>query len=135
MKRFAIIALLLLPLAAFAQQEDPAEKEKQEKLLLESVDKEVDRLTDLLDLEDWQVFYVDSIMTHDYKAMMGELEDLNKSKVSNVDLFIMAQDKWKEAIYVAFEKVFDEAQWEKYNKNGASKEKKARDKRNAKRNK
>ena len=81
-----------------AAQEMTAEEKKAEKEFYESVEREIERLTNSLKLEDWQVFYVDSILTHDYKAMQ------------------------------AFQKVFDEDQWTKYLKSGAARDKKTRDK-------
>ena len=131
MKFFVTLALFLLPLGVFAQQ---MSEEEQAKKLAEAIEREVDHHAENLDLEDWQVFYVDSILTANYKGMMDELGELNRSKVSNPDLFVMDQDKWMEKTYVAFEKVFDENQWAKYLKSGAAKEKKSRDKREAKRN-
>lgn len=131
MKFFVSLVLFLLPLGVFAQQ---MSEEEQEKKLAEAIEREVEHHAENLKLEDWQVFYVDSILTANYKGMMDELKELNQSKVSNADLFVMAQDKWMDKTYAAFEKVFDESQWEKYLKSGAAKEKKARDKRNAKRN-
>ena len=131
MKFFVTLTLLLLPLGVFAQQMSEAEQEKK---LMEAIEKEVDHHAQNLELEDWQVFYVDSILTTNYKGMMDELQELNKSKVSNADLFVMAQDKWMEKTYNAFQKVLDEAQWARYLKAGAAKDKKARDKREAKRN-
>ena len=122
--------LLLLPLCVFAQEQKTPEQ--QEKEFREAIEKEVDRYADNLDLDDWQIFYVDSILVHDYKAMTAEMEELSKAKVSNYDIYTKAQDKWMDKTYAAFEKVFDESQWEKYLKSGAAKEKKARDKRNAK---
>lgn len=130
MKFFVTLALFLLPLGVFAQQ---MSEEEQAKKLAEAIEREVDHHAENLDLEDWQIFYVDSILTANYKGMMDELAVLNKSKVSNADLFVMAQDKWLEKTYVAFEKVLDENQWAKYLKSGAAKDKKARDKRAAKR--
>ena len=94
---------------------------------------EVTKLETSLDLETWQVFYVDSILTHDYQAMRDELMVKSAAKVSNTDIYVQIQDKWMEQIYNAFSKVFDEDQWTKYLKQGAAREKKARDKRAAKR--
>lgn len=134
MKKFIlVIALCLLPLAVGAQ-EQKSEKER-EKEFYEAIEKQIERLTTLLDLEDWQVFYVDSILTHDYTALQEEFKSMGQAKVSNTDLFQDAQDKWSEKIYQAFHKVFDEDQWTKYLKSGAAKDKKARDKRAAKRSK
>lgn len=130
--RAIIVVLVLLPgrcLTAQAQNQSP---EAQAKALLEAIDKEVDRLASLLDLNSAQIFYVDSIMTHDYTAMQDELSELNKKKVSNVDIYYQVQDKWKESIYVAYSKLFTEEQWAKYLKTGAARDKKSRDKRMAK---
>ena len=87
----------------------------------------------MLDLEYWQVFYVDSIMTHDYTAMRDEMQALSESKVSNRDAYSRVEDKWSEQMYQSFKKVFTEEQWNKYLKSGAQREKKNRDKREAKR--
>lgn len=130
MKFFVTLALFLMPLGVFAQQ---MSEEEQAKKLAEAIEREVDHHTENLDLEDWQVFYVDSILTTNYKGMMDELDALNKSKVSNADLFVMAQDRWLEKTYQAFMKILDENQWAKYLKSGAARDKKARDKREAKR--
>ena len=130
MKYFRLLLLLLLPVGAFAQQGTPEEEEKK---LYEMIQTEVTKLETSLDLETWQVFYVDSILTHDYQAMRDELMVKSAAKVSNTDIYVQIQDKWMEQIYNAFSKVFDEDQWTKYLKQGAGREKKARDKRAAKR--
>lgn len=131
MKFFVTLALFLLPLGVFAQQMSDAEMQKK---LNEAIENSVEHYADDLDLEDWQIFYVDSILTANYHGMMDELNALNKSKVNNADLFVIAQDKWQEKTYVAFQKILDETQWARYLKTGAAKEKKSRDKRAAKRN-
>lgn len=118
--------------AGLSAQTQSADEAKAEKEFYESVQKEIDRLSRLLDLDDAQVFYVDSILVHDYKAMQAEVKDLSDRKVSNVNMYYDVQDKWQESIYEAYHKVFDEDQWAKYLKNGAARDKKARDKRRAK---
>lgn len=131
MKKFAfILALCCLSAGLFAQeQKSEAERQKQ---FFEAIDQQIERLTLSLDLEDWQVFYVDSILTHDYQAMQQEYETLSKARVSNSELFYDTQDKWMEQIYQSLHKVFNEEQWAKYLKTGAARDKKARDKRAAK---
>ncbi len=131
MKFFGITFLLFLPLCLAAQQ--PATPEEQEKQFREALDSQIEDYTSLLDLEYWQVFYVDSIMTHDYTAMRDEIQALSDAKVSNTDAYSRVQDKWAEQIYQSFKKVFTEEQWNKYLKSGAQREKKSRDKREAKR--
>ena len=131
MKKFAAILVFCALSAGLFAQEQKSEKDKQ-KQFFEAIDLQVERLTTMLDLEDWQIFYVDSILTHDYTALQEEFETLSKNKVSNTDLFYATQDKWQEQIYQAMHKVFNEEQWEKYLKSGAARDKKARDKRAAK---
>jgi hypothetical protein len=130
-KFFGITALLFLPLWLGAQQ--PQDEEKELKELYDAIQTEVDNITNSLDLEVWQTFYLDSILTHDYMAMRDELKGLRDSKMTNADLYQQTRDKWNEQIYNSLEKVFDEQQWAKYLKSGAAREKKSRDKRASKR--
>lgn len=133
MKKFflAVMCLAFSVLTAYAQQGMPS-PEEQEKKMAEFIGKEIDRFESSLKLEDWQVFYVDSILNHDYRAMQEELNNLAAAKVSNSDIYIKVNDKWTENIYVAFRKVLNEEQWTKYLKSGAARDKKAREKRKAK---
>ena len=95
----------------------------------ERAEAEADRLQQALDLEDWQVFYVDSTLKHDYAALMAEAEKLQASKVSNASMYIAVQDKWMDKIEETYKKIFTEAQWAVYLKTGAAKAQKAREKR------
>lgn len=130
MKFLSIIAALLVSVCSFAQEQQ--DQAKMEKEFREALDKEVERLSGQLELEDWQVFYVDSILTHNSYARKDEMMEMSNRKVSNSDAYTQVIDKWMEATYVAFQKIFTEEQWAKYNKTGALKAKKARDKRAAK---
>ena len=94
--------------------------------------KEAERLETLLKLEDWQVFYVDSTLQHDYAAMMEEIQDMQKSKVDNVDLYRNVQDKWMEQIEKSYRKYFTDDQWSLYLRSGAAKAQRAREKRREK---
>ena len=134
MKIFGILLLSLLTLSAAAQQQGQSEQDKikEEKQLREYIDKNVEQTGINLGLEDWQLFYVDSILTHDVTAMTAEIKQLQASKVSNSAVYEQVQDKWLEAIYQAMGKVLNEDQWNKYLKQGATREKTARDKRKAK---
>ena len=142
MKFFATLEITFLPLCASAQQLDhsndennPLKKPEDEKKFYESIETTVERYTELFNLEDWQVFMVDSILQHDNYAMLVEINNLSKAKVGNTDIYVQCRDKWDEQMYTAFRKVFNNAQWEKYLKNGAGREKKNRDKRAEKREK
>ncbi|MBR1927757.1 MAG: hypothetical protein IJ840_08455 [Bacteroidales bacterium] len=127
---FAVIVFVFSMGSALAQgQMSPEEKEKK---MDEFIQKQVEKLESSLKLEDWQTFYADSILTHDYHAMQAELDALQDAKVSNADLYTQASDKWAEKIYDAMHGILNEEQWAKYLKSGAAREKKARDKRKAK---
>jgi hypothetical protein len=93
---------------------------------------EADRLQNLLDLEDWQVFYVDSTLKHDFPAMMAEYDQLRKAKVTNTAMYQAVQDKWMDQVDRTYQRLFTEEQWKLYLKAGAGKAQKAREKRKAK---
>lgn len=93
---------------------------------------EADRLQRLLDLEDWQVFYVDSTLKHDFPAMMAEYEQLKKSKVDNSSMYMAVSDKWMDQIDATYKRIFNDQQWTAYLKSGAAKAQKAREKRKLK---
>ena len=122
-----LLALVCLPASAQSGQK----KEDKEKKMDEFIQNQVSNLENSLKLETWQTFYVDSILNHDYSAIQDELDNLSSAKVSNTDIYIRTQDKWNEQIYQALSKVMNEAQWNKYLKMGAAREKKFRDKRNS----
>lgn len=130
MKYFRLFLLLMLPIGAFAQEMTP---EEQQKKIMETIQQEVEKLEATLDLEYWQVFYADSVMTANYLGMYGELMDLSRKKVSNSTLYEDIRDKWSEATYQAFRKFLSPEQWDQYLKQGAAREKRARDKRTEKR--
>ena len=122
-----LLALVCLPASAQSGQK----KEDKEKKMDEFIQNQVSNLENSLKQKTWQTFYVDSILNHDYRAMQDELDNLSSAKVSNTDIYIRTQDKWNEQIYQALSKVMNEAQWNKYLKMGAAREKKFRDKRNS----
>ena len=125
---FSSVLVLLSAFCVKAYAQQPQEKPD----LFEQAEMEADRLQRVLDLEDWQLFYVDSTLKHDLPAMMAEIEGLRAAKVSNSSMYIAVQDKWLEHIDATYRKIFNDEQWAAYLKNGAAKAKKARDKRKAK---
>ena len=113
-------------LTAYAQQQP----EKPD--VYEQAEMEADRLQRILDLEDWQLFYVDSTLKHDFPAMMADYEELQKSKVANTSMYQAVLDKWMDQIDATYRKIFTDEQWAAYLKQGAGKAQKARAKRKAK---
>lgn len=122
---FALLFQMILSPGAAAQQQGEADVAMQ-------AEAEADRLQRTLDLEDWQVFYVDSTLKHDFAAIMAEYAKLQGSKVSNVSLYQSVKDKWMDQIDATYKKIFTEEQWKEYLKTGAGKAIKAREKRKAK---
>lgn len=109
-----------------------AKAQQQEVDVYQRAEEEADRLANLLDLDDWQTFYVDSTLKHDLPAIMEEFTKLSESKVSNPDLYQTVQDKWFDQIDATYKKIFTEEQWAAYMKGSAGKAMKAREKRKAK---
>ena len=120
----AAFFMLFMGFCAYAQQQEQPD-------ILQQAEDEADRLQRLLDLEDWQVFYVDSTLKHDYPAMIAEYDKLRNSKVSNSSMYLAVQDKWMEQIDKTYERIFNPKQWAAYLKSGAAKMQKAREKRKA----
>ena len=84
-------------------------------------EEEADKLQKLLDLEDWQVFYVDSTLKANYAALQLEFENLQKAKVTNTAIYQEAQDKFWDSVEASYKKYFTDKQWALYLKNGAAK--------------
>ena len=118
MKRVLIAAIALMTVFSInAVAQDPDQKPPTAE---ESAASEVERLERILKLEDWQVFYVDSTLTHDFVGMEAELKSMQAARVSNLDLYYEVQDRWWEQMETSLKKYFTEEQWKKYLKSGMS---------------
>ena len=122
----AVVLLMAMPCVELRAQE------QKEPDLIQMAEDEADRLQRVLDLDDWQVFYVDSTLKHNFPAMHEELMDLRNAKVSNASMYQSVQDKWMERTDSSYLRIFSESQWAAYLKSGAAKLQKARAKRRAK---
>lgn len=131
-KMFPVLLATVLSLIFISRGSVYAQNNQQQKTPEELAASEADRLERLLDLEGWQVFYVDSTLQHDFAALTAEVKMLQDSKVDNLSLYQLVQDKWWDRIDASYRKIFTDEQWAKYLKNGALKNQKARAKRKAK---
>ena len=111
MKRFLFLLATLLLTATVASAQEPQEPD-----IDKIVSTQLENITRTFKLDDVQVFYADSILQHNYPAMMEELNQVKKTGASNSDTFQAVSDKWMAATDEAFEKLFTEAQWAKYMK-------------------
>jgi hypothetical protein len=118
---FAASLLLSTP-AALAQ-------EPQEPDLDKIIATQLDNLTRTFKLDEVQVFFVDSILQYNFRAMNDEFEQTRRTGASNNETFQIISDKWMAATDEAFERFFTEEQWKKYMKSSYGKEKIRRDKR------
>lgn len=126
---YIILSMLLFgSVNAIAQEQEEQKVQTPEEMAA----KEADRLGDLLKLEYWQVFYVDSTLQHDYTALQEEMNKLQSARVENYDLYMSVRDKWFEQIDNTYKKIFSPEQWALYLKTGAAKNIKAREKRKEK---
>lgn len=131
MKKLLYIILSMLifgSVNAFAQEQEEQKVQTPEEMAA----KEADRLGELLKLEYWQVFYVDSTLQHDFTALQDEMNKLQSARVENYDLYMSVRDKWFEQIDNTYKKIFTSEQWALYLKTGAAKNIKAREKRKEK---
>lgn len=119
------IFLCTLDFRASAQQQEPLD-------VTELAEKEADHMQSLLDLEDWQVFYVDSTLKVNFIALQTELEKLQRAKVTNTSIYADVKDRCWDEIDATYKKIFTEEQWNAYLKSGAAKLQKQRAKRKAK---
>ena len=136
MKIYDNMKVLLLPVLMLAGMfaasvEASAQEPQKQPDIYEQAETEADRLQRILDLEDWQVFYVDSTLKHDFPAMMADYDKLRAAKVSNASMYQSVQDKWMDQIDATYKKIFNPQQWAAYLKSGAAKAQKAREKRKA----
>lgn len=116
-------AMALLCCNAFAQEQ---EKPKDiPTIAAESAD----YLMEVLKLEDYQVFQVDSTFQYNYSMMSKELDDLKKSGAMSTERYQMVSDKWMNANDTTFKMIFTDQQWSRYLKCKFAHDKKARDKR------
>ena len=132
-KHILLTVVGLLMFLAASAQEQPLTPEQRAKKMREAIDKMVEDYERNLQLEDWQAFYADSILTHTLEERNKEMEAMASNKVANYDLYTMVGDKWEEETYNAFRRILTDEQWKKYLKSGAGRAKKARNQRAAKR--
>ena len=130
--KLILSATFMMFLFAFTGALEAKAQEQKQPDIYQQAEAEADRLQRFLELEDWQVFYVDSTLKHDYPAMIAEYEKLRSSKITNTGMYQAVQDKWMDQIDQTYKRIFTPEQWAAYLKSGAAKMQKAREKRKAK---
>ena len=130
MKHTTIISLALTAALACIWTGSHAQNQQEKpKTTEEMASQQADLLGERLNLEYWQVFYVDSILRTNFKGMEEDIKRLGAMNVSMESLYMEVQDKWGEKTDEAFKKLFTDEQWKKYLTTGAKKAIKEREKR------
>lgn len=93
------------------------------------INTQLETLTRTFKLDEVQVFFVDSVLQHNFPAMSQEFEETRKTGASNQETYQIISDKWMAATDDAFQRIFTKEQWAKYMKSSYGKEKKRRDRR------
>lgn len=128
MKRTLLLTILMSAATAtslFAQnngQEKP-------KTIPEIAAERADQLMNYLKLEDYQVFQIDSTLSHDLQAQQDEVREMQKAGISNPDIYTAVVDRWNNTTDSTFQHIFTPDQWKRYIKSTYGKAKRQRDKR------
>ena len=125
----SVLVTFMAALLNFSSMSVYAQQQPEKPDLNVMAEEEADKLQKLLDLEDWQVFYVDSTLKANYAALQVEFDNLQKAKVTNTAIYQEAQDKFWDRVEASYKKYFTDKQWALYLKNGAAKAQKQRAKR------
>lgn len=89
-------------------------QEQPEKSPEEMAIEEAERLEDELKLSGTQMFYVDSILRHNFQLMYDDFEALKQRGSQDVDTYNAVSEKWVQKIIDALKPVLDEQQHIRY---------------------
>ncbi|MFA7116277.1 MAG: hypothetical protein WC140_03445 [Bacteroidales bacterium] len=113
-KYLLIIGLVSIFLGVTGIKAYAQEKNKKPKTPVELAGIEADRLTDLLELDYYQTFYVDSILQTNIAGMMSDMKKLQKESVKEEKAYKQIEKKWTDKNKIAFKKLFTKKQYKKY---------------------
>ena len=102
----ASFALLLSPALFSQEQEMPSADEM--------AIMEVEVLEEELELDAAQIFLADSVLRHNYQALMDEFEKMKTSGMQSTNSYKAVSDKWMQKCKDAFQLFLDEQQYIKY---------------------
>ncbi|MCK9628250.1 MAG: hypothetical protein M0R37_06635 [Bacteroidales bacterium] len=100
---------LLLSAKLIAQQQEQPQKSPAEMAAIQA-----DDMQKQFKLSDTQVFYVDSILQHNYTAIAAEFEKMKKAGIQSPDSYMNVQKAWNQKTEDAFKKVLTEEQFINY---------------------
>lgn len=103
------LLFLLLSSNLIAQQQEQPQKSPAEMASIQA-----DDMQKQFKLNDTQVFYIDSILQHNYTAISVEFEKMKKAGIQSPESYMNVQKTWNQKTEDAFKKVLTEEQFINY---------------------
>ena len=89
-----------------------------QKTPIEVASEQAERLQKELNLKDYQLFLVDSVLQRNFTDLMKEVESMRVAGIQTRESYKSVQEKWTAKTDNAFEKIFDKGLFSKYLKMG-----------------
>jgi len=102
----ASAAMLLASVTSVSAQENGKEKSPEE-----VAQDMVTKMESQLALEDNQIFFVDSILSHDYREWTDEAKAMQASGVQEVSVYTSIKNKWNNQIDSSLKRILTEEQY------------------------
>lgn len=112
MKQFVIYMFALA--AMLCSQQLMAQNQQEQKSPEELAIEEANRLESTLLLNGAQLFYIDSILRHNYMCLSDDMQALQERGSQDVNSYTTTREKWIQKTIDAFKLVLDEQQYIKY---------------------
>lgn len=94
------------------------QEQQPQKTPIEVASEQAERLQKELNLKDYQLFLVDSVLQRNFTDLMKEVESMRVAGIQTRESYKSVQEKWTAKTDNAFEKIFDKEQFIKYLKMG-----------------
>lgn len=132
MKKLSFLALTVAAILFFSPDASAQQQEPDMDKMISGMLKEYVKI---FELDEVQEFLLDSVLYHNYPALIEELNNAKKSGASNEETFTVISDKWMAKTDDALLLLLNDKQKARFEKNGFGREKAKRDKRMAERKK
>ncbi|MDD2280199.1 MAG: hypothetical protein PHT23_01010, partial [Bacteroidales bacterium] len=90
------------------------QEQQPQKTPIEVASEQAERLQKELNLKDYQLFLVDSVLQRNFTDLMNEIESMKVAGIQTRESYKSVQDKWTAKTDLAFEKIFDKEQFIKF---------------------
>ena len=94
------------------------QEQQPQKTPIEVASEQAEKLQKELNLKDYQLFLVDSVLQRNFTDLMKEVESMRVAGIQTRESYKSVEEKWTAKTDNAFEKIFDKEQFIKYLKMG-----------------